>query len=186
MQKVKRVFKKRGLTLVELLVVVALMVALAVAIVPNLLSRNIQKEFDATVENIFYSLNQARERAVAWEKGTTWGVFFCQGGDICSALPNCSSQPRLGVFYTNSGYDESDKVVYLSALPKGIDYATSTWGSCYRIIDFKEITGERWDAGGLLVATSSVKIFIVKKPNVSSTILVSPLGVATYTTSSAQ
>ena len=187
MVKSNFLFNRKGITIIELLVVVAIMVIMSALVLPRLLSSNVRKEFDSTVETIFYSLNQARERATAWEKGTTWGVFLKRAGPS-----PCASQPHFGIFFTNSGYDEADKINYVSYLPATMDFdVTSTWGAnapgndCYRIIDFKEVTGERWFPDPA-VSTSSVKVYIIKNPAVSSTISVTSLGVISYTTSSDQ
>lgn len=187
MRKIKPIFSRKGFTIIELLIVVAIMVIMSALVLPRLLSSNIRKEFDSTVETIFYSLNQARERAIAWEKGTTWGVFF----ERKDPAAGCASQPHFGIFFTNSGYDEAEKINYVSYLPLTMDFdVTSTWGTytgCYRIIDFKEVTGERWYADGLAGAsTSSVKVYVIKNPSISSTISVTLLGMVSYTTSSAQ
>jgi len=182
--------KIKGFTIIELLIVVAIMVIMSALVLPRLLSSNVRREFDSTVETIFYSLNQARERAIAWENGTTWGVFLKRAG----ASP-CATQPHFGIFFTNSGYDEADKINFVSYLPLTMDFdVTSTWGAnvasdnCYKIIDFKEVTGERWNPGGAeaSLATSSVKVYVIKNPSISSTISVTPLGMVSYTTSSAQ
>ena len=166
MRKIKPIFSRKGFTIIELLIVVAIMVIMSALVLPRLLSSNIRKEFDSTVETIFYSLNQARERAIAWEKGTTWGVFF----ERKDPAAGCASQPHFGIFFTNSGYDEAEKINYVSYLPLTMDFdVTSTWGTsldpndCYRIIDFREVTGERWSPSSEgSVPTSSVKVYVIK------------------------
>ncbi len=177
----------RGFTMIELLVVVAIMVIMSALILPRLLSSNVRKEFDSTVETIFYSLNQARERAASWQNGTTWGVYFQRYNPV----DGCNSKPNFGIFFTNTGYSDNTKINFVSYLPVTMDFdVTSTWGAnalpgdCYRIIDFKEVTGENWFPNS--VSTSSVKVYILKNPLVSSTISVTPLGMVSYTTSTPQ
>lgn len=188
----------------ELLIVVALMTIMTVIVVPNLLSRNIRKEFDSTVDDIVATLNQARDNAITWQKGTVWGVFF----ERYNVNKTCAfHQPRFGLYYTNAGFNiqgngafnDSSKVTQIYYIPKSVAFnETSTFSDydatkctnqncfCFAVMPFKEITGSWWNQPAVPPATTTVTLYLPKSPQVSSTITISPNGFISYTTSSAQ
>ncbi len=178
--------RREGFTLIEFLVVVSLIAVITAVIMVNFFSQNVRKKFDTSVENIVFSLNNARDRAVAWEKETTWGVFFER--KMCGGSSRWSN---YGIYFTNDGYYYPGKIAYRNTLPAAIDYNESTtWAGwtdppgpekCFRAISFSEVVGELRNVSNA-IETSSVAIYLVNNQSVSSTISVSSFGVITYTT----
>ncbi len=195
--------KRDGITLVEVLLVVAILAILTAIYIPNYLNQTKRREFDLTVEKIVAALNQARDHSASWDKSSLWGVAF--GGRYKPVEASCtnaySDQHFFAVFYDgnaspkvyNYPFDgiHRDEFSFFP-LPSSVLFdTTSTWNwepnpYCYSYIAFDPISGrlsysENTDLG---VATSSVKLIMNGNSAISSTISVSSLGFVTYTTSS--
>ncbi|MDD5110526.1 MAG: prepilin-type N-terminal cleavage/methylation domain-containing protein [Patescibacteria group bacterium] len=66
----------RGFTLVELLVVMAVLVALAVLIVPLYANLQTERQAATAAEGVVSTLREAQARAMAGDGDRTWGVYF--------------------------------------------------------------------------------------------------------------
>src|SRR3989344_8198221 len=67
---------RRGFTIIEIMLVIGIIVALAVVGVLNLTGRRGQTEFDSTVRQISALLRDAQVRSVAQASDKGWGVHF--------------------------------------------------------------------------------------------------------------
>ncbi len=168
-----------GFTLIESLVVAAIIIFMTAIILPNLIKDNSRKQFDSAIQNIVSSLNNARDRSSAWERETVWGVFFER--KMCGGS---GRGPNYGTYFTNNGYTNSDRIIHRNTLPAAVDYNEALiWGvgvDCYRTIPFSEVSGTLRN-NPASIETSTITIYLIKDQSISSTISVSPLGVVTYT-----
>ncbi len=68
--------KRQGFTLMELLLVIAIIAVLATVSVLNLNGRRAHTELDGTAKQIASILREAEGRAVSQDSGASWGVHF--------------------------------------------------------------------------------------------------------------
>lgn len=168
--------QRDGFTLFELLIVIALMVALGTVALINLIGKHSRDELDSTVQKIVDLLNQARDRSVAADSNVNWSVYFYRAVE-----PSCVNAAKS--FYAL--YQTDDYAYWLVAvklaLSPSVDFDESSFGvSCSKSISFNKVQG-------LLTSNAtSVEVYLISDPGVSSTISVTPLGLVTYTGREAQ
>lgn len=177
-KNIKKHNNKRGFTIIELIIVMAIMAILIGMTFLNLLPQNKLKEFNATVEKIVSLLNTARDKSKFQDSGMAWQVGL--GNPFCS-----SSQLFFGLY--NEVNNNTPKNKY--TLPDNINFSSPDFNnsssSClsqYKKILIKFSASQGFLAGSSASATFSV--FLKSNPNISSTISVSPIGVVSFSTPS--
>ncbi len=171
----KKERKKNGFTLIELIIVMAIMAILIGMTFLNLFPQKRLKEFDTTVEKIVSLLNTAREKSRFQDSGLAWRVGL--GNPFCS-----STQPFFGLY---DEYSLTTKGKYVLPESVGIsspDFNNSS-SSCSSYFGYDKIFIKFTSSQGFLVgssASATFSIFVKSNPNISSTISVSSIGVVSF------
>jgi prepilin-type N-terminal cleavage/methylation domain-containing protein len=108
---------KKGFTLIEIMVTLAIIVVVAVVTTLNLASNRNKRTLDSTTQQVATLLRQAESNSLAQNQNASWGVHF----------DNITSTAAFyELFYSfNASYASSTKVGHY-VLPSGICYATSS------------------------------------------------------------
>ncbi len=106
--------RTKGFTLVEVMVVLAIIIVIGTTVTLNLFGNRSQADLTSTTKQIATLLRQAQSDSLAEEQGAAWGVHF----DNTS-----STQPTYSLFYQISN---TMVTVGSYALPPDICYATSS------------------------------------------------------------
>lgn len=154
-------FQKKGTTLIELLIVIAIIAILISFSFLNLFGTRGQNDLKSASQQIVATLREARSRSVAQTSGTGWGVHF-----------ENSANPFYALFYSAT-YVSTTIIGYYS-LPSDVGYATSdiAFGS------FKEISFSQ--LSGLASASTSITIYLLTNPASSFTISMASSGAVSY------
>ncbi len=154
--------KRTGFTLVELILVIALMVVIILISVLSLGGRKGKTELDGITKQIVGQLREAQSKSASQVNSTTWGV----------RIDNATSGAFFGTF-SSSTYTTTTKTSY-TRLPRNISYVTSTLPvGAYREIFFTQISGAP-------STTTIISLQLTDTPNVSTTISVGLGGVIGY------
>lgn len=154
--------KTGGFSLIESLIVIAIMAALVGVASVSLFNMRQKSDMDATRSKIVATLNEARSRAVSQEDGESWGVRFE------------NNYPSVSYYVLfNSNYSISTEKGRYS-LPKNVEYVSSSVpvGSP-RDIQFLELSGK---ASG----TPQIPLVLKIPPFTTSTITISSSGIISY------
>lgn len=151
-----------GVTILELIIVAALIVILALVSILNLSRRRPITEIDATARQIAALLREAQSRSVSQAEGASWGVHFEN---------STTTAPFYALF--RSSYSLNNRLGYYS-LPSTVGYASSSvpTGGTKEVI-FSQVSGAA-------SASTSVKIILLADPAVSSTIYVASSGAVRF------
>lgn len=158
---------KKGFSLIELLIVIALIMILILVIFSNFYKRKSTLDLDLTTKQIASILNEARSRAISQDKDSQWGVHFEN---------STSTQPFYALFYSN--YSTST-IIKKYNLPNFIYYDTAylPLGVSFNMI-FKKISGEAM----LDQAKDTIKLNLIQNGIVtaSSSININQVGRISY------
>lgn len=175
---------RRGFTLTEFLIVIAIVMILSTIVLINLQGKNQSERFHSAVLRLVGTINEAVENSKTLKdinaanlgagfSAVKWGVRFVPSG--------CAGGPGHILIL----FDGLNKKYGQYVLPEGVVYDISfvPQASCstpnnFKEIKFKQNTGEPEN-----VAEAKIRIYLVSNPAVSSTISVSPLGQVIYTSS---
>jgi prepilin-type N-terminal cleavage/methylation domain-containing protein len=154
---------KKGYTLVEMLVVVAIITVLALVSIMNFTSRRNQTHLSATASSMVALLREAQSRSVSQLSSTVWGVHFEN---------STTTSPFFSLFSTT--YSSSSHVSYY-ALPTWVGYDPSSIApGSFAEVRFAQISGS---ASG----SSSISIYLIQGGSQgSSTISISGAGAISY------
>jgi len=150
-----------GFTLVEVIVVIAIMVVMATFGFLNIVNYKNRQNLNAAGQEIVTVLRNAQDRSLSQEGGSRWGVHFenpISGSDFYNLFKGSSFATGI----VNSQ----------SVLPSNIQFDNPASGSSANII-FSPITG-------LPDAATTIKISLVDNSAVSITITVSSNGKIQY------
>lgn len=154
----------RGFTLVEVVLVAAIITVLAIVIFPSLTSRRSYEDLNATTKKIMALLREAQSRSISQASSTSWGVHFENA---------TTTSPFYALF--SSSYSTSTTVGYYRLPPK-VTYAPSLAQGSSTDVTFAQITG--------LPSASSTSIILQLSPGGSvaanSIITVKSNGPITY------
>ncbi|MCS6789018.1 MAG: prepilin-type N-terminal cleavage/methylation domain-containing protein [Patescibacteria group bacterium] len=159
-QNIKNLIKK-GFSLTELLISVALIMILSIVIFSNFYKRRNITNLRSTTTQIAAILMEARNRSIAQEKDSYWGVYF--------ENPT-SSKPSFSLFYTSDSNFATSSFKYIKKyfLTDFVYYNTSTiplGGNL--IIVFNKVSGLPISVstiyldlkqGNITIASSSINI----------------------------
>jgi type IV fimbrial biogenesis protein FimT len=149
--------RRRGFTLLELLMVIALLSVLGVAGFAYFGGSARQAELSSTAKNIAETLRDARSRALTGQSGMHWGVHFVNS--------STAGMYYYELFPATSTYLGATNVVEtIFYLPGGISFTSPAVGASTTIF-FNKITG--------MTTTSSVTI---ASQTATATISVTPVG----------
>lgn len=154
---------RKGYTLAETLIVMAIMVALAVVAIGSFVNQRNRSQLSSTASAMAGLLREAQSRAVSQSSSTSWGVHF----------ENSTEKTPFFVLFAGP-YSSSSPLGYYS-LPVGVGYvAESIAAGSSAEVTFAQISGA---ASG----SSSIAIYLMQgSPVVSSTINISPAGSISY------
>jgi type II secretory pathway pseudopilin PulG len=154
---------RKGFTLVELILVLGIMIAVAAVVFANLAGRRSDVDITSATQQVATLLRQAQSDAVEQESGAAWGVRFSNA---------TNTVPFYALF---SGSYSTATVAGYYPLPSTVAYQTSTLASGATLdIIFSPISG------AASVATS-VGFYMPKQNTAfSSTISVASSGNVSY------
>lgn len=154
---------KKGYTLVEVLVVVAIITALALVSIVNFTNRRNQSHLSATTSSIVALLREAQSRSVSQSSSTIWGVHFEN---------STTSTPFFSLF--PGTYSSSSRISYY-ALPTWVGYNPfSIAPGSFAEVRFSQVSG--FPSG-----SSSISIYLIQSGSqTSSTISISGAGAISY------
>ena len=154
---------KRGFTLIELIVVMGILIAVAAVTVLNLSGRRSGTVLTTTTQQIVTLLRQAQSDSLAQEGDAVWGVHFANPA---------GSTPFYALF--SGSYGSGTAGGYYS-LPSTVTYGTSTVPSGGTLdITFSPISGAA-------SASTSIRLYMANNTaNLSSTISVASTGAVSY------
>lgn len=153
---------KRGFTLVEIILVLAIMIILSIVGLVSLVSRKTIIDLNDTTKQIGALLRQAQSDSMANSQGVAWGVHFANA---------TNTAPFYALFITS--YSTSTTKGYYR-LPSGISYVTSTLASgVTKDIIFTQISG-------IPAATATIGLYVPGQASRSSTISVTSVGSVTF------
>lgn len=153
---------RRGITFVELMIVLGFVAVLATVVVLNPTTNRDQKVFDGTVREVISLLREAQARAMAQSSSTTWGVRFDN---------TTSTAPFFALFW--GVYSTSTKVGHY-ALPPTVMFATSSLAlGAAREVAFAQLTGAP-------TASTSIGFRSTRLSALFSTIVIASSGLVVY------
>jgi prepilin-type N-terminal cleavage/methylation domain-containing protein len=154
---------KRGTTLIEMLIVVAIIASFALIGTISLFGRKNQGELNNATQGMASLLREARSRSTAQTSSTAWGVHF----------ENSTTTVPFYALFSSSTYSTSVIESYYR-LPTGVAYVTSSIASGSSTnITFAQLSG-------LASASTSVSIYLSTNAGMSSTISVASSGAVSY------
>jgi len=151
------VFKRSGISTIEILTVIALLVIIGGITIANIFGRKGRSEIDSATKQIVALLREAQSRSVSQASSTSWGVHFENG---------TGTAPFYALF---PGQYASTTRLGSHRLPVSVRYATATLalGSSTDIV-FSQIVGrpqattsiglELVGGGNFVVATSAIRV----------------------------
>lgn len=143
----------KGFTLIEILVVVALIAILATAVVVSTVSFRSQIDLNTAAQNILNTLRIARAKTLASESASQYGVHFESG---------------QYVLFKGTSYNPSASDNEFHSLPSGFEIANVSIGGGNDAI-FQRLTGITSQSG-------SVDVRQISDPAKSKTIVIDPSG----------
>ncbi len=154
---------KRGFTLIELIVVMALILAIGTVVVVNLAGRRTDTDLVVTTDQIETLLRQAQSDSMSQEGNASWGVYF---SNLTSTAP----------FYTLfSGSYATGTIAGQYLLPSSVAYqpATLPLGTTMSVM-FSQVSGAA-------SASTTIGLYMPKENAAfSSTISISPSGEVSF------
>lgn len=154
---------RKGFTLVELMLVIAIMAVLAIVVFADLSGRRSKADLTATTQSVETLLRQAQSDAAFQENnaqasGVAWGVHFA----------NATATAPFYALFTGS-YAASTTVGYY-VLPSTVSYQTSTLAvGATRDVIFSPITGAS-------SVSTSIGFYMPTESAFSSTIFIASSG----------
>lgn len=154
--------RRKGFTIVELLLVIGIMMVLGVIGIMSLAGRKEEEDLSATTQRMGTLLRQAQSDAVEQESEASWGVRF--------ANPTTTT-PFYALF---SGSYSTGTVVGYYPLPPTVAYVTSTLASGATLdVTFSPIIGTA-------SVSTTIRLYMPTAATFSSTISVASSGEVTY------
>jgi prepilin-type N-terminal cleavage/methylation domain-containing protein len=154
--------RRRGVSLVELLLTIGIIAIISTVMLVNLLGRRNTTELNLAGQRITALLREAQSRAMSQASSTTWGVRF----------DNTNAAAPFAALFSGAYSTSSREDIYL--LPAGLQFAASFLpaGSSTSAV-FVQITGRP-------LATSSVRIASRNSTSTIVTITVDSSGAVAY------
>ena len=155
---------ERGFTMIELIIVVALVAAVAVIAATNLFGSKSKDDLTNASQSIAASLREAQSNAMSEEQGTAWGVYF----------NNATTTTPFFALISSSTYATSVVVGGTHPLPASVAYDTATLASGASTTEsFSLLTG-------LASASMTIRVYVQNTPSLSSTISIASSGAVSY------
>ena len=153
--------KKLGFTIIELLIVIALIAIITAVALPNLYGRKNTNDLKNTITQIGILLRQAQSDAMLQEGGFSWGVHFQN---------STNTAPYYALFSASSS---AENISSYYRLPSDVGYMSSTLpiGSSLDI-SFSPILGA--------TTSTSVSLYLLNQPSQVMTISIASTGAVSY------
>ena len=129
--------RKKGFTLVEILIVVAITVIIGTLLYMNLGSKKNRTVFDGVVRQAVSTLREAQNKSITQSSSSGWGVHF-----------DNAAAPSFSLFY-GSSYSTTTSVSVVK-LPVGINYANIASGSS-QDATFAQLSGMPSSSGPIIL-----------------------------------
>ena len=131
MNRESRIKRTGGFTLIEVLVVMALIILIGVITLVSLLGRKSRRTLDTATTQLVATFREAESRAVAQSQNTAWGVH----------LDNTTTTSAFYALFSSSSYAQAYEANHYR-LPAGVFFTTSTVpaGSSKNVVFF-QMTG---------------------------------------------
>jgi len=154
--------KSAGFTLMELMVVVAIIGIMSAIAIPNVFSWTQNRKFTGTVQRVVSIMNSAKMHAVKENRPTV--IIFDKAGNSFRAFVDLSNPPNLE---ENSG----DRLIDEYSIPDGVRILSSTFTS---LADGKHqmVINSR----GMPAAVNNGRVVIESKRGLSNSIVVASTG----------
>jgi len=151
-------FNQRGFTLMEVLVVVAIIIILSVVTVLSLSGKKSSNDLSSTVSQVTALLNEAQSRSASQMNNVSWGVHFANA---------TNTAPFYAIF--SSSYSQTTTAGYYR-LPPDVAYLSSTLaqGTSLDIL-FSQISG-------MSSVSTTIDFFDTSQPSLISGISVASSG----------
>lgn len=164
----KSIMKNKAFSLIEMLVVIGIVAVIAVIALPSFFGGSHEADLSAATQQIVASARTAQSQAVNQTKDAQWGVYFSNA---------TNTAPFYAVFNGSSYASGTVQDVY--RLPSTVGFVSSTLpvGSSLSVT-FSGISGAA-------SASTTVKLYVISQPSLSSTISIAQTGVVAYVTPTA-
>jgi sugar lactone lactonase YvrE/type II secretory pathway pseudopilin PulG len=151
--------RSRAFALLEAVIVMGILAAIALITLPNLLAGSHSADLTATTQQILASAREAQSQSINQASNTPWGIHFANA---------TNTRPFYAIFVGNSYATGTVENVY--ALPSTLSYVSSTLsaGSSVDVI-FTPISG-------IANATTTIGIEATAQPSLISIITISATG----------
>ena len=161
---------RKGFTLIELVVVFAIMIAMGAVVFANLAGRRSDTDLVSTTKQMGGLLREAQIDAATQKSGVVQGVSVAWGVHFA----NTTATPSFYALFNGANYSSGTMVGYY-ALPLTVAYTTSTLAAGATVdIIFSPITG-------FPSASTSIGLYMPKGNTAfSSTIFVASSGAVSY------
>lgn len=153
---------KKGFTLLELIITMAIIVALAIVVLPNFLGIPARgSTLISITEEMVSVLRTTQTESIDEAAATTWGVHFEN---------STSSGPFYATFSGNTYASSSNQTPY--PLGGGVGYVSSSlpYGSSFDVV-FSAVTG--------MASATTIQLCVLVNPSISSTITIGTTGLIT-------
>lgn len=119
---------RSGLTLIELMLVVAIMVVVAALVVPNVQRTFSRQALQKGADSVRVAMGQARVRAI--KNGEEYAVFYMRGGAWFNVAPFVKYQEQATVAGRRNRVAEANRQTEFEddLLPKGVRFASGEVG----------------------------------------------------------
>lgn len=117
-------FKQKGFTLVEIILVIAIFTLIAGLTYPYMWTYLARQQLAVTTEDIITSLKRAQNKAITNEENTAWGIFFYDDYYLIIKYPSESESENFSL--PNNLSVTGDMVIFQKLTGKPEDSATLT------------------------------------------------------------
>lgn len=146
---------KQGITLIELMVVISILVVLAAIIMVSFRSIINRYNLEKSTNGIITLLEKARVQSTNSKNGSKYSVYF---------------SPTEAVLYAGTTYSPTATSNLRFEIGNGVEIATTSFAVGTNTVTFERINGTTYNWG-------SMKLWIINATSASSTIIIGETGI---------